>query len=146
MEGRGGDGLDLEPRRLQGGLRAMPLELVECCICHKAFVRTGGSGVACPRCQGEAEALYGAIRALLRDHGDLQLTPQEVGELLGIEERVVQALVKEGRLELQPLPDGSPRTAGVCPGCGAAVTGGGLCERCRSALREECRAHRRGFL
>ena len=117
----------------------MPLELAECAVCRKAFVRDERGGEVCPSCRAEAESVYGALRSLLRDHPDLRLSSQEAADLLGVEERLLRVLVGEGRLELRSgIPGG-----GVCPFCGAPLASGDLCDRCRRTLGEELR-HRRG--
>ena len=114
----------------------MPLELAECAVCRKAFVRDERGGEVCPSCRAEAETLYEVIRTLLRDHPDLRLTLQDVAELLGVEDRVLQVLVSTGHLELRSGPR-KKGSGGKCLACGAPLGTGSLCSRCLAILKKQ---------
>ena len=122
--------------RHEGTLRPK-LDLCTCAACGKAFVCRPENRSICPDCREDLEALHQDVKDLLRANPGLAPTASQLADLLGVEERKIQALVADGRIaEVETPPRGEYR----CQSCGERITGGNLCRQClerihRDALR-----------
>jgi len=89
------------------------------------------SGVRlCPSCRDADRREFEAVRDYLRDHPQACL--MAVSQATGIPLARIREFLREGRLVVA-----APEAELACERCGAPITTGRLCERCRQELARE---------
>ncbi|QTX31480.1 hypothetical protein KAR29_08880 [Aminithiophilus ramosus] len=112
----------------------MTVQLRNCTICSKAYVYQGGRQI-CGACRDELDLLFVEVRNFLRDHPRFTPNVPELALVMGIDERKIQALKDDGRLQIVGPGTGTGR----CQICGEACEGGHICAKCLKALGGESR-------
>jgi len=100
--------------------------LGNCSRCGRVFASIQGSRDICPVCVKEEEENYRKVFQFLSARPSA--TAQEISAETGIDLKDIYRFVRENRLRLV-------RTEGfTCEGCGAPISQGKICERCRQKL------------
>lgn len=101
---------------------------VKCKICQGKMKYIGGGKYQCESCRAEELDDFGKVKEYLEEHGPTPIPTIE--EDTGVKERVLQALLRKGRLE---IPDGS-RFYLDCQKCGCSIRYGRYCPECTREL------------
>lgn len=103
------------------------MQFVKCRLCKKTFQSIGTQ--YCPECLKDLDEKYKPVRDFLYDHPNASI--EEVSEGTEVPERIILYYLKEGRLSMT-------NASGLlrCEQCGAAVSSGRFCERCRAKLEQ----------
>lgn len=105
------------------------MTLGNCSRCGRVFASVQGSREICPVCVKEEEENYRKVFQFLSEKPSA--TAQEISDGTGIELKDIFRFVRENRLRLV-------RTEGLtCESCGAPISQGKICERCRQKLSED---------
>ena len=115
--------------------RKRTFDLCTCVACGRAFVCRPENRSICPDCRVDLDALHQDVKDFLRANPGLAPTASQLADLLGVEERKIQALKDDGRLQIVGPGTGTGR----CQICGEACTGGHICAKCLKALGGESR-------
>lgn len=101
---------------------------VKCKNCQGKMKFIGGGRYQCESCKAEELDDFGKVKEYLEEHGPTPIPTIE--EDTGVKERVLQALLRKGRLE---IPDGS-RFYLDCQKCGCSIRYGRYCPECTREL------------
>lgn len=108
------------------------MDIKTCRYCKKSF---RGFTALCPACAETIDKKYQAIRNYLDTNHAANI--RIVAEATGVEEKVILFLIREGRIELRGA------SADVaCLKCGAAITSGKYCDKCKGNLVHDLDAAR----
>ena len=106
------------------------MEIKVCKQCKKMFQYMVGP-VICPRCKQVQEEQFQKVKEYLRENPGA--TMNTVSAETSVPIKLIQAFLKEGRLEIVP---GSPISLS-CEKCGAAIPTGRYCNKCKTELVNE---------
>lgn len=101
-----------------------------CRKCGKIFNYVSGPHI-CPSCREALEEVFQRVKEYIREHNGASIN--EVAENCEVEVSQIQQWLREERLELAP---GSAITL-ECETCGAPITCGRYCEKCRKDLASD---------
>lgn len=116
-------------------------DLRSCALCGNAFVSAGASSV-CNECRAELDEVYAYVRDFLRAHPKLTPTVQDLSQLLDLDEKYLQALVEDGRI--QKVEPGRGRRN--CQSCGVSIAAGNLCVACSRRIHADILKDKKNFL
>lgn len=102
----------------------MALEFKKCKTCGRIFQ---GFGLRCPDCIEEEERQFTMVKDYIWEHPGASM--HELVENTGVDAKLVLRFLKEGRLEMDTA-DGLL----VCEKCGAPITSGTMCAKCKEKL------------
>lgn len=102
------------------------MEVQTCTRCRKFFNYVGGERL-CPACKEEVEKEFQKVKEYIRENKTA--TVVQVADECEVSERQIRQWIKEERLELS-ISDG----AIICEKCGAAITSGRFCEKCKAEM------------
>ena len=102
------------------------MEVQTCSRCRKFFNYIGGERI-CPACKEEVEKEFQKVKEYIRDNKGASVL--EVSRECEVSERQIREWVREERLELSSR-DGEF----VCEKCGASITSGRFCDKCKNEM------------
>ncbi|MCR5687562.1 MAG: flagellar protein [Lachnospiraceae bacterium] len=106
------------------------MDVKNCKRCRRLFNYIGGQPI-CPQCREELEKKFQEVKKYLFDNRGA--TIKNVVENCDIEESQVRQWIREERLEFSSGID-----IGVqCEKCGAPITSGRFCEKCKASMINE---------
>lgn len=114
--------------------RNRTLDLCTCVACGRAFVCRPENRSICPDCRVDLDALHQDVKDFLRANPGLAPTASQLADLLGVEEKKIQALVADGRVAEVEEPRHRDRR---CQSCGERITGGNLCPQCLAKIHRD---------
>lgn len=97
---------------------------VNCKKCQGKMNFIGNGRYQCQSCKAEEVDDFGRVKEYLDEHGPTPIPTIE--EETGVEQRVLHALLRKGRLE---IPEGS-RFYLACQRCGCSIRYGRYCPEC----------------
>lgn len=103
----------------------MALQFKKCKTCGKIFQSLGS--LECPDCIEERERKFQLVKEYLYKEPGASL--EKLAEETGVEEKLIIRFLKEGRLEMT-----SVEGLLTCEKCGAPVTSGTMCDKCKDKL------------
>ena len=103
------------------------MEIRNCKRCKRLFNYTDRSRY-CPACTEEIEKEFQETKEYIYRHPGVSI--QQISEELEIEVAQIKQWIREERLMLSNASDGDIS----CENCGAAITTGRFCEKCKSQL------------
>ena len=104
------------------------MELRNCEKCGQLFTYDGIHKV-CPNCREEEEDNFKKVKDYLWEHPNSSI--EKVSEETGVEKDIIIKFVKEDRLASEGL---DIKAEVKCERCGASISQGTLCNRCRKEL------------
>ncbi len=110
------------------------LDLCTCIACGRAFVCRPENRSICPDCRLDLDSLHQSVKDLLRANPGFTPTASQLADILGVEERKIQALVVDGRIAEVEEPRRGERR---CQSCGERITGGNLCPQCQGKIHRD---------
>lgn len=113
----------------------MNVKLRNCWICNRVYPHQGGRPI-CGECREELDRLFVEVRDFLRDHPQFTPNVPELAEVMGVDDKKIQALKDDGRLCIVGPGTGDGR----CQICGNSCESGHICAECVAALSGEARA------
>ncbi len=102
------------------------MEVQTCSRCRKFFNYIGGERI-CPACKEEVEKEFQKVKEYIRDNRGASVL--EVARECEVSEKQIREWVREERLELSSR-DGEF----VCEKCGASITSGRFCDKCKNEM------------
>jgi len=102
----------------------MSTNVVQCKHCGILFQSFGAE--ICPKCTQKLDGEFIVVKEYLYDHPHANIT--EIAKDTGVEERTILHFLREGRLSV----DGE--SGGRCEECGAPISSGKLCKRCKTVM------------
>lgn len=106
----------------------MSPKLKNCSGCGRVFVDTG-LGI-CRDCHEKEEDQMQEVSSYVRDHPHSRV--KEICEALGVKERLVMRMIREGRF----VTDGAA-VEYPCESCGTLITTGRFCDKCNKDLQDQ---------
>lgn len=106
----------------------MSLKLKNCSNCGRVFVDTG-LGI-CRDCHEKEEEQMQEVSSYVRDHPHSRV--KEICEALGVKERLVMRMIREGRFVMDGMAIEYP-----CESCGTPITAGRFCDKCNKDLQDQ---------
>ena len=106
------------------------MDVRNCKRCKKLFNYITGQPL-CPACKEELETKFQEVKKYLFEHRGATLAT--VCEECDVEEHQVRQWIREERLEVMSGFDASI----VCEVCGAAITSGKYCQKCKMELMSD---------
>lgn len=104
------------------------MSLVNCQICGKAFLSTGGRSI-CPDCMEVESKEFEKVRAFVKDNPKVPI--ETVSEETGIPTEKIRQYLHDGRLE-QAEMKGDLK----CQLCGTLISTGNYCFSCMNKLKK----------
>lgn len=104
------------------------MELKNCKKCGRMFSATNGHEF-CSKCRLEVEDHFKIVREYVYDHPGV--TVNEVAEETGVEKKEILKFLREEKLELKDISEGSR-----CQKCGKPISSGRYCQTCASELKK----------
>ena len=117
----------------RGDFPVRKFDLCACVVCGKAFACRPENRTICPDCRQEMDALYEDVKDFLRANPRMAPTAEQLADLLGVEEKKIQALMADGRIAEVEDPRRRDRR---CQSCGERITGGNLCPQCMAKVHQ----------
>ena len=102
------------------------MEVQTCSRCRKFFNYIGGERI-CPACKEEVEKEFQKVKEYIKDNRSA--TVMQVAKECEVSEKQIRQWVREERLELSST-DGEF----VCEKCGAPITSGRFCAKCKNEM------------
>lgn len=112
----------------------MTPKLKNCSGCGRIFVDSG-SGI-CRDCYEKEEEQMQEISSYVRDNPHSRV--REICEALGVKERLVMRMIREGRFLIDGVTLEYP-----CESCGTMITSGKFCEQCNKDLQKQMEEQQR---
>ncbi|MBR1910365.1 MAG: flagellar protein [Lachnospiraceae bacterium] len=109
------------------------MDVKNCRRCRRLFNYIGGQPI-CPQCREELEKKFQEVKKYLFDNRNS--TIRDVVENCDVEESQVRQWVREERLEFSSGID----VGVVCENCGAPITSGRFCDKCKAAMINDLQA------
>ncbi len=109
------------------------MDVKNCKRCRRLFNYIGGQPI-CPQCREELEKKFQEVKKYLFDNRNS--TIRDVVENCDVEESQVRQWVREERLEFSSGIDAGV----VCENCGAPISSGRFCEKCKASMINELTA------
>ena len=109
------------------------MDVKNCKRCRRLFNYIGGQPI-CPQCREELEKKFQEVKKYLFDNRNS--TIRDVVENCDVEESQVRQWVREERLEFSSGIDAGV----VCENCGAPISSGRFCEKCKAAMINDLQA------
>ena len=106
----------------------MEPKLKNCSSCGRIFVDTG-LGI-CRDCQEKEEEQMQEVSSYVRDNPHSRV--KEICEALGVKERLVMRMIREGRFVMDGVAIEYP-----CETCGKPITSGRFCAACNHDLQSQ---------
>lgn len=103
------------------------MDVKNCKRCRRLFNYIGGQPI-CPQCREELEKKFQEVKKYLFDNRNS--TIRDVVENCDVEESQVRQWVREERLEFSSGIDAGV----VCENCGAPISSGRFCEKCKASM------------
>lgn len=111
----------------------------ECEKCGGVMVFQGLGEYKCEKCGELAYDDYGKVRGYIEEHRGA--TAAQVEEAIGVSQKTIRRLLKEGRLE---VAEGS-RMFLRCELCGKDIRSGQYCPECETKMHRTLEAQQREF-
>lgn len=105
------------------------MDVKNCRRCRKLFNYIGGQQI-CPACKEEIEKEFQKVKAYIQDHRNVSVV--EVATECEVEENQIRQWVREERLMFAEGVGGI-----VCETCGAPISSGRFCEKCKASMINE---------
>ncbi len=103
------------------------MEVMNCKKCRRLFNYIGGQPI-CPQCREDLEKTFHEVKKYLFDNRGATIS--DVVRDCEVDEGQIRQWVREERLEFS-----SGINAGVvCENCGAPITSGRFCEKCKASM------------
>ncbi len=102
------------------------MEVQTCSRCRKFFNYIGGERI-CPACKEELEKEFQKVKEYIRDNKGA--TVIQVAKDCEVSEKMIREWVRQERLEMSST-DGEF----VCEKCGASITSGRFCAKCKNDM------------
>ncbi len=109
------------------------MDVKNCRRCRRLFNYIGGQPI-CPQCREELEKKFQEVKKYLFDNRNS--TIRDVVENCDVEESQVRQWVREERLEFSSGIDAGV----VCENCGAPITSGRFCDKCKASMINDLQA------
>ncbi len=109
------------------------MDVKNCRRCRRLFNYIGGQPI-CPQCREELENKFQEVKKYLFDNRNATIA--DVVENCDVEDSQVRQWVREERLEFSSGID----TGVTCENCGAPITSGRFCDKCKATMINELSA------
>lgn len=103
----------------------MKSQFRKCKTCGRIF--QSSVGTECPDCIEDREQKFNLVKEYLYEKPGASL--EEIAEVTGVDSKLVIRFLREGRLEMS-----GAAAILVCEKCGAPVTSGTMCDKCKDKL------------
>lgn len=100
----------------------------KCPLCGGRLKYVGGGEYKCISCFRTQMDDYGKVRDYLYKHGNANM--QEISGATGVSEELLVELIRSGKIEMR----GDSPFKIACEMCGAQISTGRLCEKCRKYI------------